>query len=346
MTIRRSLIAAAAAVCALASAISARAANDASPSVLAQIQKRGFLSCGVTDALAGFAQRNEAGEWSGFDVDYCRAVAAAIFDDSGKVRFTALAARERAGALQSGWVDLLAGGAPWTQSRDAGQRLLYAAISFHDGQGFLTRVKQGMTTAHDLAGRTICARQGTSYELELADFFHARKTSYEARLFATLDEAAKAYDAGQCEALTADLSALHAARAKLPVPSDHATLPDLISKAPHGPIVRQGDGQWFNIARWTLFAMLDAEELDVSSANADEAIKSENPEIRRLLGVDGEHGEGLGLSTDWAYRIVKHVGNYGEAFERNLGQGSPLAMERRLNALWSKGGLMYAPPVR
>lgn len=337
MTLRLFLLLAAALFCGPA---------PARASLLEQAQKRGYISCGVTRDSPGFSQQAENGEWRGFDVDFCRALASAIFDDANKVRYTALAAKERASALQAGWVDLLAGGAAWTQSRDAGQRLLYAAISFHDGQGFLTRHKQSLASAQDLAGKVICVQQGASHELELADFFHARKIGYEARLFPSFEDAAKAYDAEGCDALTGDLSQLYAARAKLVTPAGNFALPDLVSKAPHGPIVRQGDDQWFNVVRWTFFALLDAEELDISSANADDALKSEDPETRRLLGVEGDHGDGLGLTADWAYRIVKHVGNYGEIFERNLGHASPLGMERRHNALWTKGGLMFAPPVR
>lgn len=346
MISRRLVIAAAATLAWLLCHVAPASAQTENGPVLTQILKRGFIACGVTDGAPGFAQRDATGAWRGFDVDICRAIAAAIFDDPAKVRFTQLDPKERVNALQAGWVDLLASSAPWTQSRDTGQRLIYAAIAFYDGQGFLARRQRGAASAQELAGATICVQQGTSYELELADFSRARKAAYQPRPFATLDEAIKAYEAGQCDALTADISTLAAERAKLAAPVDHVLLPDMASKAPRGPVLRQGDDQWFDIVRWTLFAMLDAEELDVAAATADQALKSENPHIRRLLGVDGDHGEGLGLPGDWAYRIVKHVGNYADVFERNLGQGSPLAMERRLNALWTKGGLMYAPPVR
>lgn len=322
------------------------AAAEAKSATLEQIQKRGFLICGANGGLAGFGQQNGDGAWSGFDVDFCRALAAAIFDDPGKVHFTPLSGKERFKALQSGEVDVVSRNAAWTQSRDAGQGLLFAAITFFDGQGFLTRSKQAFASAQDLAGAAICVQQGTSLELDLADFFRARNMSFEPRLFPSFDEAAKAYDADQCDALTADVSILNAERLKLEAPGEHHVLDDLIAKEPLGPVVRQGDDQWFNIVRWTHFAMVDAEELDVASANVDLALKSESPAIRRLLGVEGDHGEALGLQADWAYRIVKHVGNYGEVFERNLGHGSPLKMDRRLNALWSKGGIMYAPPVR
>ena len=322
----------------------AGAQTDVGPT-LAQVVKRGYIICGVT-AAPGFAQRDGAGEWRGFDVDFCRAVASAVLDDPAKARFVELSPKARVGALQAGAVDLGASASPWTQARDAGQKVIYPGAFLYDGQGFIVRRQLGFNSAQDLNGVSICVEQGTPYELEVADFFRARKAKYEPKLFASLEDAARAYDDGKCDALTADVSTLHGVRIGLTAPADHAVLPDLLSKTPRGPMVRQGDDQWFNIVRWTLFAMIDAEELDVSKANADAALSSENPQIRRLLGVDGAHGGDLGLSEDWAYRIVKHVGNYADVFERNLGQGAPFAMERRLNALWSKGGLMYAPPVR
>ncbi|KAF2992152.1 amino acid ABC transporter substrate-binding protein [Methylocystis sp. MJC1] len=323
----------------------ASAQTDAGPT-LATVIKRGYLSCGVVES-PGFAQPSgENGEWRGFDVDFCRAVAAAIFDDPTKVRFLGLSAKERVPALQAGWVDLLASAAPWTQTRDGGQRVIYAGVSLFDGQSFLVRRQRSFASAQDLAEVAVCVQQGTSYELELADFFHKRKTSYQPKLFATFEEAAAGYDKSECEALTADAATLYAARTKLATPAEHDVLPDLLTKAPRGPVVRQGDDQWLSIVRWTLFLMIDAEEQRVSKANADAALKSEEPRIRHLLGVEGDRGVGLALPGDWPYRIVKHVGNYADVFERNLGQSSPLNMERRLNALWNKGGLLYAPAVR
>jgi general L-amino acid transport system substrate-binding protein len=314
---------------------------------LAAILKRGYLSCGVSES-SGFAMppAGEKGEWTGFDVDLCRAVAAAIFDDPKKVRFLGLTAKDRVPALQAGWVDLLGSAAPWTQSRDSGQRAVYAGVSLYDGQSFLVRRQRSFASANDVSNVSVCVQQGTSYELELADFFRKRKAPYEPKLFPTFDEAATGYDKSQCDVLTADASTLAAARAKLSAPGEHDILPDMLSKAPRGPVVRQGDDQWLAIIRWTLFTLIDAEELQVSSANADAALKSEEPSIRHLLGVEGDRAAGLGLPGDWTYRVVKHVGNYADVFERNLGQGSPLGMERRTNALWSKGGLMYAPPIR
>jgi general L-amino acid transport system substrate-binding protein len=321
--------------------------NSASLSTLEQVQKRGTIACGVIAGGApGLAQQNAAGEWSGFDVDFCRAIAAAIFDDPKKASIIALAPKDRIPALQAGEVDLLPHGAAWTLSRDSSQHILYAAVRLFDGQGLLTRKKLSYATPQDLSGAQICVQKSTSHELDLVDYFRLRKLNVELKTYPTFEEAAKAYEDELCQALSADVSALYAQRAKYQSPGDHLVLAELISKGPLGPITREGDDQWFNIVRWTHFAMLEAEELGVASTNADQALKSDNPQIRRLLGVDGDHGDGLGLAYDWVYRIVKHVGNYGEVFERNLGQGSPIGMERRQNALWSKGGLMYAPPMR
>jgi general L-amino acid transport system substrate-binding protein len=344
MIVGRFLLAVACAIIAFGPPDSAVAQADPG-ATLTQALKRGYLSCGVSDA-AGFAHPDETGEWRGFDVDFCRAVAAAIFDDPKKVRFLGLSGKDRVSALQAGWIDLLTGAAPWTQSRDSGQRVLYAGASFLDGQGFLVRKARSFASAADLAGVSICVQQGSAQELELADFFRSHKIAYEPKLFASFEEATAGYDKSQCDALSADISSLHAVRARLTAPGDHDILPELLSKAPRGPVVRQGDDQWFAIVRWTLFVLIDAEELQVSTANADAALKSEEPRIRHLLGVEGDAGSGLALAGDWPYRVIKHLGNYADIFERNLGQGSPLGMERRVNALWNKGGLMYAPPVR
>ncbi len=258
----------------------------------------------------------------------------------------ALGAKERVGALQSRWVDVLASAAPWTQSRDAGQKTLYAGVSFIDGQSFLVRRQRSFASAQDLSNVSVCVQQGTSQELELDDFFRSRKTPYTPKSFASFEEATAAYDKNECDAVTADASTLYAMRVKLTNPADHDVLPDLLTKSPHGPVVRQGDDQWFAILRWTLFILIDAEDLQVGKANADAALKSDDPRIRHLLGVEGDRSAGLALQGDWPYRIIKNVGNYADVFERNLGQGSPLVMERRVNALWGKGGLLYAPAVR
>jgi general L-amino acid transport system substrate-binding protein len=344
MIARRFFLAVALAVIAVAPISRAQAQVDPGPT-LAQVLKRGYLSCGVSDA-AGFAHPDDKGEWRGFDVDFCRAVAAAIFDDPKKVRFLGLSGKDRVSALQSGWVDLLTGAAPWTQSRDSGQRVLYAGASFLDGQGFLVPRARSFASAADLSGVSVCVQQGSAQELELADYFRSRKIAYEPKLFASFEEAVTGYDKSACDALTADVSTLYGVRVRLTAPGEHGVLSDIISKAPRGPVVRQGDDQWFAIVRWTLFVLIDAEELQVSTANADAALKSEEPRIRHLLGVEGDPAGGLALAGDWPYRVIKHLGNYADLFERNLGPASPLGMERRINALWNKGGLMYAPPVR
>ncbi len=322
---------------------SASAQTDAGPT-LEQIVRRGYLLCGVSQQ-AGFAEPVE-GEWRGFDADFCRAVAAAVFDDPTKVHFLSLTPKERVQALQSGWIDLLASASAWTQSREGGQKLLYAGVSLFDGQSFLVHRQKSVATAQDLSNVSVCVQQGTSYELALVDFFRSRKAAYEPKPFVTFEAAAAGYGSGQCDVLTADATTLYAARAQLAAPAEHDVEPDFLSRSPHGPVVRQGDDQWFAIVRWTLFATIDAEELQVSKANVDAALKSEDPRVRHLLGVEGDRGAGLALAGDWPYRVIKHVGNYADVFERNLGQASPLGMERRLNALWNKGGLMYAPSVR
>lgn len=323
----------------------------AADGLLDQIEQRGRLLCGVSANATGFSTQSQSGDWRGFDVDFCRAVAAAIFDDPKKVEFVASPARDRYAALQSGAVDLIAGGPSWTRSRDLAQKFLYVATSYHDGQGVMLHKSHPLASSRDFGsasdtGFAICLQQGSSMELDLLDYQHVRNIEYPSVLAPTVEEAAKAYEGGKCAGLSAELSTLSAIRASLLRPEDHVVLPLLISKAPHGPIVRQGDDQWFNVVRWTFFALIDAEELGVASANVDESLKSERANVRRLLGVDGAQGEGLGLSADWVYKIVKHVGNYGEIFERNLGRGSSLDMERGLDQLWSKGGLLFAPSMR
>ena len=322
----------------------ASAQNELGPT-LSEIVKRDRLNCGVVEQ-AGFAEPDGAGGWRGFDVDFCRALAAAIFDDPAKTTIIKLPARERLSPLMGGWVDVLASSASWTLSRDAAQRALYAGVSFYDGQGFMVRRARSFASAQDLSGVSVCVQSASPQELALADFFHARNAPYEAHGFPTDEAAANAYAAGQCDALTDDAAQLYARRTQLAQPGDHDILPGFASKSPRGPVVRRGDDQWFALVRWTLDAMINAEELQVSKASVDEALTSQNPDIRRLLGVEGDAGAGLGLHGDWAYRVIKHVGNYADVFDKNLGASSALGMDRRLNALWNKGGLLYAPPVR
>ena len=331
---------------AAAGMIAAGSASAQSGKTLEQIKQRGFLICGTNPGLAGFGLPDSQGNWTGIDVDLCRGITAAIFNDPTKVKFVPMTAKDRFTALQSGEIDVLARNGTWTQSREADLGLLFAGVNYYDGQGFMVRKKLGVNSALELNGASICVQQGTTTELNLADFFRSNNLKYEGIAFATSDEALKAYDSGRCDAYTTDASGLYAERVKLGAVDDHVVLPEVISKEPLGPAVRQGDAQWFNIVRWTHFAMINAEELGVTKANVDEKAKTNSPEIKRLLGSEGDFGKGLGLTPDWSYRIVKHVGNYGEVFEKNVGEGSRLKIRRGLNNLWTKGGIQYAPPIR
>jgi general L-amino acid transport system substrate-binding protein len=313
---------------------------------LETVKSRGVLNCGANGQLPGFGIPDAQGNWTGFDVDYCRAIAAAIFNDPTKVKFVPLTAKDRFTALQSGDVDVLARNTTWTSSRDTQLGLNATAVNYYDGQGFIVRKMLKVNSALELGDASVCVQQGTTTELNLADYFRSNRMRLKTVTFATLDEALRAYDSGRCDALTTDASGLYSVRLKLAKADDHVVLPEIISKEPLTPFVRHGDDQWFDIVRWVHFALLNAEELNVSRANVDEQLKSDNPEIKRLLGTEGNFGEQFGLTKDWAYRIIKHVGNYGEIFERNLGQGSPLKITRGLNALWTKGGIQYAPPIR
>lgn len=313
---------------------------------LGDIKKRGVLTCGSNPGLAGFALEDEKGNWTGLDIDFCRALAAAIFHDASKVKIVPLTPKDRLQTLHQGAVDLLADNTTWTLSREAGQGLLFAGVDYFDGQGFMAHKKLSLTSALELSGTSICFQQGTTTELNLADFFQANTMTYKPAGFATADEAIKAYEDGRCDAYTADTSDLYVRRAELAHPEDTIVLPEIISKEPLGPVVRQGDDRWFNVVKWVNFAMIDAEELGVTSKNVDEKAKSEIPDVRRLLGFEGNFGEGMGLDQNWAYDVIKLVGNYGEVFSRNLGEDSPLKIKRGMNALWSKGGLLYAPPIR
>ncbi len=330
----------------MAAAVLGTAATAADAALLDQVKQKGFLQCGVTQGLPGFSTPDDKGNWTGLDVDYCRAVAAAIFDDPTKVRYTPLTAKDRFTALQSGEIDVLSRNTTWTLSRDTSLGLTFAGIIYFDGQGFMIRKDKKVTSALELSGASICTQTGTTTELNVADFFRARNMKYEVVSFTTADETIKAYDAGRCDVFTSDVSQLYSMRLKLAKTGDHIVLPEIISKEPLGPLVRHGDDQWLDIAKWVLFALINAEELNVTQKNLDEQTKSANPELKRLLGTEGNYGEQLGLTRDWVVRIIKHVGNYGEIFERNVGTSSPLGIERGLNRLWTKGGLQYAPPVR
>ena len=322
------------------------AAQSASAQTLKSVKDRGILNCGANGTLAGFGLPDAQGKWTGLDVDVCRAIAAAIFNDASKVKFVPLSAKDRFTALQSGEVDVLVRNTTWTSSRDSSLGLNFTGVDYYDGQGFMVRKALKVNSALELNGASVCVQQGTTTELNLADFFRAHNMQLKSVTFATANEAIKAYDAGRCDSYTTDASGLYAERLRLANPDDHIILPEIISKEPLGPAVRHGDDQWFDVVKWTLFAMLNAEELGITQANVDDMVKSTNPEIKRFVGTEGNYGEQLGLTKDWAVRIVKLVGNYGEAFERNVGTGSPLKIDRGLNKLWNKGGVQYAPPIR
>jgi general L-amino acid transport system substrate-binding protein len=324
----------------------AATAASAQTATLAQVKARGILNCGANTGLAGFGVPDGQGNWTGLDVDYCRAIAAAIFNDPTKVKFIPLSSKDRFTALQSGEVDLLARNSTWTMSRDTSLGLNFAAVNYYDGQGFMVRKKLNVTSALQLNGASVCTQQGTTTELNVSDFFRTNKMKYEVVAFASADETIKAYDAGRCDAFTTDASGLYAERLKLAGPEDHIVLPEIISKEPLGTAVRHGDDQWLDLVKWVHYLMLNAEELGVTKANVDAMTKSDNPEIKRLLGTEGKYGESIGLPNDWGVRIIKAVGNYGESFEANVGMGSRLKIARGQNGLWTKGGLQYAPPIR
>jgi len=308
--------------------------------------RRGELLCGVSTGLPGFSMPDDKGNWSGFDVDVCRAIAAAIFNDPGKVRFVPLDANERFTELQKRKVDVLSRNSTWSMSRETNYALNFAAVSYYDGQGFMLRRSRNIDSGLELDGSKVCVQEGTTTQLNLADYFRANNIKYQEIKFAKLDDLVKAYESGNCEVFTSDVSQLYSQRIKLAKPDDHVILADVISKEPLAPVVRQKDDDWLLIVKWTVYAMLNAEELGVTSKNIDEAMKSTKPEVMRLVGTEGAYGEELGLSKDWAARIVRHVGNYGEVYERNLGTASKLGIPRGMNQLWSAGGIQYAPPIR
>jgi len=334
------------AVAAAAAAAVLCVSASASAQTLTTVKQRGVLVCGVSQGLPGFSSPDDRGNWTGLDVDLCRAMAAAIFNDPTKVKFTPLSAKDRFTALQSGEIDVLSRNSTWTLSRDSSLGLNFAAVNYYDGQGFMVRKALKINSALELNGASVCTQTGTTTELNVADFFRANKMKYEVLALATADETVKAYDGGRCDVFTTDVSQLYAEKLKLTNANDHIILADIISKEPLGPVVRHGDDQWFDLVKWTHFAMINAEELGVSSKTIDDALKSDKPDIKRLVGTEGNMGEQLGLTKDWAVRIVKHVGNYGEAFERSVGSGSKLNIARGLNNLWTKGGIQYAPPIR
>jgi general L-amino acid transport system substrate-binding protein len=308
------------------------------------VKAKGYLRCGVNTGLAGFAQPDSQGVWRGIDVDLCRAVAAALFGDAHKVRYTPLTAQQRFTALQSGEVDILARNTTWTISRDTSLGLNFVGVNYYDGQGFMVPKKRNVKSAKELNGATVCLQPGTTTELNLSDYFRLHRMKFKPVVIEKMEEVLNAYFAGRCDVYTTDVSGLIAARtSRAPNAAEHIILPEVVSKEPLGPAVRHGDDRWFDIVKWSLFAMIDAEELGLTSKNIDGKLNSDHPVIQRFVGAVGEAGKMLGLDNRWAYQIVKQVGNYGESFERNL---APLGLERGINNLWSKGGLMYAPPIR
>ena len=298
-------------------------------------------------APSGFSTFDDKGNYSGLDVDYCRALAAAIFGDASKVKFTPLTAKERLTALQSGEIDVLSRNTTWTMGRDAGQGVNFIGVTYYDGQGVMVKKDVGISSAKELDGATICANQGTTTELNLADFFRANDLTFTPITFENPDEVVAAYVKGRCDAYSADRSQLASQRIKLTDQANHIILPEILSKEPLGPVVQHGDDQWFDIAKWVYYVLLNAEEAGVTSANVDDMrTGSKSGDVQRLLGAQGKLGAMLGLPNDFGYQIVKQVGNYGEIFDRNLGPKTPIGLERGANALWSKGGLQYAPPIR
>ena len=334
----------------IAAAALGAVATAADAALLDQVKQKGFVQCGVTQGLPGFSSPDDKGSWTGLDVDYCRALAAAIFDDPTKVRYTPLTAKDRFTALQSGEIDLLARNTTWTIERDTKLGLNFAGVNYYDGQGFMINAKKlpGVNSALQLSGASVCVQTGTTTEKNLADYFAANKMEYNPVVFEKLEEVNATYDQGGCDVYTTDQSGLYSIRLTLAAPDDHVVLKEIISKEPLGPAVRQGDDQWLDIVKWVSNALIVAEELGVTQANVDEMKNSPNPEIRRLLGVEQgtSIGTDLGLTNEWAYNVIKAVGNYGEVFERNIGQDTPLKIARGLNQLWTKGGIQYAPPIR
>jgi len=317
-----------------------------SAQTLKNVKERGVLNCGVNQGLVGFGSTDDKGNWTGFDVDFCRAIAAAIFNDPTKIKFVPLSADERFSTLRSGSIDILSRNSTWTMSRETPLGLNFAAITYYDGQGFLVRKALKINTALELDGKSVCALTGTTSVLNFADYFRSNKMKYETVTVSSAAEMLKAYEADKCSVVTSDISQLHAEKLKLAKPDDHIILPEIISKEPLGPAVRQGDDQWFNLVKWVHFAMINAEELGVNQRTLDQALKSEKPDVKRLIGTEGNYGEQIGLTNDWVARIVRFVGNYGEVFERNVGTGSKLGVPRGVNNLWNNGGLQYAPPIR
>lgn len=314
-------------------------------STLNDVRKADLLRCGVSTGIPGFSNPDLNGQWSGLDVDVCRAVAAAVLGSADKVRYIPLTPRDRFNALQLNEIDVLSRVTTWTHTRDTTLDIIFAGVSFYDGQGFMVHSDAGIKTPQDLSGSAICVQEETTTAQNLADYFREFGLSYQPVSFASSDQAINGFKAGRCSAVTSDLSQLYAQRTTLEDPSEVTILPSVISKEPLGPAVRQDDMQWYNIVKWTLFSLVNAEELGITSANIEEMTASNKPVIQRLLGVGADTGVAMGLSADWAYQIIRQVGNYEEIFDRNVGRDSQLQIDRGLNSLWNDGGIMFAPPL-
>ncbi len=333
------LAAATAALVALSGTASAGPTFDA-------VKQKGFVQCGVSTGIPGFSNPNSQGQWSGIDVDMCRAVAAAMFNDASKFKVTPLTPVQRFTALQSGEIDVLTRNTTQTLTRDTTLGLIGTGVNFYDGQGVMVKKDLGIKSAKELNGATICVQPGTTTELNLADWFRGNKLAFKPVVVEKLDEVIRAFVAGRCDAFTTDKSQLASVRTTLNNPDSYVIMPEDFSKEPLGPMVRQGDEAWFNVVRWALFAMIEAEEYGITSKNVNDMLKSTDPNVQRILGVTPGMGKNLGVGDQWAFNIVSQVGNYGEVFERNLGKDSPMKLERGLNATWRNGGLMYGWPIR
>ena len=320
--------------------------SGAPAQTLDEVKARDSLRCGVNHNLLGFSARDKDGKWNGFDVDFCRALSSVIFDDPDKVTYVPLGADDRFEALRDKKIDVLVRNSTWTMSREGNFGLEFTGVNYYDGQGFLVKRGRKVDTALELNNSKVCVQGATTTEANLGDFFRTNKMAFELFAFKSTEGVRNAYDSGKCDVLTSDISQLYAERLQLQNPDDHVILPDVISKEPLGPVVRQGDQQWFNIVKWALFAMINAEELGITSANISEALNSEKPAVKRLVGNAADYGARFGLTKDWAARIIRHVGNYGEVYARNIGVGSPLGIPRGLNQLWNLGGIQYAPPIQ
>ncbi len=330
---------------AIAATISLATMGVAQAGTLDDVKAKGAVTCGVSQGLPGFSNPDSEGNWSGLDVDFCKAVAAAVFGDAGKAEFKPLSAKTRFTSLTSGEIDLLPRNTTWTMSRDA-QHGDFVGVNYYDGQGFMVRKDLGVASATELGGAAVCTNTGTTTELNVADYFRANNMEYTVVAFEKADEVVAAYDAGRCDVYTTDQSGIAAQRTKLADPAAHVILPEIISKEPLGPLVRHGDNNWSDVAMWSLNCMINAEEMGITSANVDEMAKSDNPSIQRQLGSSGDLGDLMGIPNDFCHQIIKQVGNYSESFDRNVGPDTPLGLARGLNALWNAGGIMYAPPAR